>query len=136
MPRLPDWPRRLVEFVEAHAETPFSWGGHDCVLFAAGAVAAVTGEDPAAEIRGRYRTRLGALRLIRARGFDDLAGVLAARFGQVAPAMARRGDLGFVAGGEGPSIVVCVGDRFVGPREPRGLAHLPFSAATAAFRVG
>lgn len=44
MQRLPDWPERLAAYVEARRHRPFAWGSNDCVLFAAGALDAMTGE--------------------------------------------------------------------------------------------
>lgn len=42
MQRLPDWPERLAAYVEARRHMPFDWGVNDCVLFAAGALDAMT----------------------------------------------------------------------------------------------
>ncbi len=53
MIRHADWPARLAAYIEAHRSAPFAWGVHDCVLFASGAIAAITGTDPAASFRGR-----------------------------------------------------------------------------------
>ena len=44
---------------------PFEWGRHDCVLWPADAVLALTGIDHAAPYRGRYSSPLGAARLLR-----------------------------------------------------------------------
>lgn len=54
MTRRPDWPERLLRFVEGRTRRRFAWGRHDCALFAADWVKAATGEDPAAWFRGRY----------------------------------------------------------------------------------
>ncbi len=45
--RRPDWPARLRTIIEAARERPFSWGQHDCCLFASDAIEAMTGVDPA-----------------------------------------------------------------------------------------
>lgn len=63
-------PNGLSAYLDQAARTPFAWGGLDCLLFPAGWVRRATGIDPAAAYRGRYRTALGAARLIaRAGGF-------------------------------------------------------------------
>ena len=54
MKRLEDWPERLAAFVEARRAMPFRWGQNDCALFAADAVAAVTGVDLAERWRGLW----------------------------------------------------------------------------------
>ena len=41
--RLPGWPRRLADYVEARRRTPFAWGEHDCMSFGIGAIEAITG---------------------------------------------------------------------------------------------
>lgn len=71
--RLSNWPRLLSDHIEARTETPFAWGTHDCLLWAASCVAAITGKDPAADLRGTYHTAIGAYRLIKyAGGFEQL----------------------------------------------------------------
>ena len=55
MQRYPDWPSRLERYLQAARGRPFSWGENDCALFACGAVAAMTGEDPASRFRAGYR---------------------------------------------------------------------------------
>ena len=68
MPRLSNWTAPLIEYLAAAARRPFKPGHHDCALFAAGAVAAMTGTDFAAQWRGRYTTLRGGLRVIRRAG--------------------------------------------------------------------
>ena len=93
MTRLPDWRARLAQFLGEVARRPFRPGHHDCALFAAGAVAAMTGEAPAAAYRGRY-VRLGAGRaMLRARGVDDHLARVADLLPEVTPAHAQVGDV-------------------------------------------
>jgi len=91
--RLRDWPERLAALFAARAAQPFVWGEFDCCLFAADAVLAVTGHDPAADLRGTYTTAAGATRVLER--FGGVAGVAIARAGRVVPvAMAQPGDVG------------------------------------------
>lgn len=91
--RLRDWPDRLAALFAARAAEPFAWGRHDCCLFAADAVLAVTGHDPAADLRGAYTTAAGAARVLEP--FGGVAGVAIARAGRVVPvALAQPGDVG------------------------------------------
>lgn len=62
MTRCEDWHARLAAYVFDAGRTPFAYGSHDCALFAAGAVEAMTGTDLAAGWRGIYRTLAGASR--------------------------------------------------------------------------
>ena len=136
MTRLPDWQRRLIDVVEASADTPFRWGTHDCILFGGRCVAAVTGEDPVADVIGTYAAPEEAAALLRERGYTGLEDMLTFHFERVPPAMARRGDLGIAIPAAGGGLAVCLGDRFAGPAEPRGLMRLPAASIASAFRVG
>lgn len=66
MKRYSDWESRLLAFLLSRRHTPFQYGGHDCSLFACDAVLAMTGVDIAADFRGRYTTKAGAYKVIRA----------------------------------------------------------------------
>lgn len=134
LPRLPDWPARLSVLVaQAHA-LPFAWGLHDCCLWAADAVVAVVGVDPAADIRGQYTTAQGAHRALHAHG-----GLLGAgrRTGQrlALPTLARDGDVGLVHDGRRPMLGVRVAAVWL-CAATTGLRALPCSAARMAWGVG
>jgi hypothetical protein len=93
MSRLIDWsPRLTAVFVAARGRT-FVYGEHDCCIFAADCVLAVTGRDVAADWRGRYATWDGGMRLAKARSVATLARRL---FKPVMPSMAWRGDIAAV----------------------------------------
>jgi len=105
MDRLPDWEARLHGYLERLERAEFDWGTLDCALFAAGAVKAMTGEDPAAAFRGRYRTAKGSERALRRFGAGTLEATIDAGFEPRPVGFARRGDLVLVDGMVG----VCVG---------------------------
>jgi len=129
--RLPDWSTRLQAIVALRLSTPFAWGAHDCVLFAADCVRAVTGVDPAAGMRGRYVTERQARRLLRQRG--GLARLAAAHLGpEVSPLLAQRGDIGLCEHEGRVLLAVCNGDHWLAPG-PQGLGHL--ERARRAWRV-
>ena len=132
-----DWPERLAAAVAEARDRPFVWGRHDCVLFAADCVAAMTGVDLAAGVRGRYRTPGGAARhLARDWRVGSAEGLATRLLGPAGPARhARRGDVVAVPTKLGPALGVCLGARaaFVS-RE--GLAFVPLAAATASWSIG
>ncbi len=131
--RLIDWPERLAEFVQSRRDTPFSWGGNDCCLFAADAVQAVTGTDPAADLRGTYAAALDAARLVEELG--GIEAIAAARLGDEIPVLlARRGDVVAIDAGAGISLGVCIGAQAAVPAAD-GLAFLPIGQATRAWRA-
>lgn len=80
-----------------HMRTPFEWGRSDCALYA-DVVWAMTGWDPIALYRGRYRSAEGAMRMIAESGADSVLEFVARRFPEIPPALAQRGDLVFPAG--------------------------------------
>lgn len=136
-PRLPDWPERLTALVEARRDTPFAWGCQDCCLFAADAVLAITGRDPAAAWRGCYADEAGAEALLAAAGgLETLAQAVLARFGaaECPPALAQRGDVVLARLGNADGLGVVLGQDIAAPAL-RGLAFLPFAAARRAWVV-
>lgn len=134
MKRLPDWRDRLIAYLAASARTPFAEGRHDCALFAAAAILAMTGEDPAQDFRGRYSTTRGGLRVLRRAGFADHLAIADRYFDPMPCAFARPGDLAAVPGAEGPALGIVQGDRvYVLRRE--GLGTVSILKAVHAWRV-
>jgi len=60
MVKIRNWQRALVDYINHHRFTPFSWGEHDCVTFARGAIRAMTG-TPLNLPDFTYRTKREAL---------------------------------------------------------------------------
>ena len=136
-----DWPERLDAYLAQTSAQAFAWGVNDCALFACAAIEAMTGVDPAAELRGRYNTRAGALRVLRTEGggLDVVAGNLAAQHGfeEIKPALAQRGDLVLLDTEDGPALAivghdgmnaVCAG--------PQGMTRVPVLSCRRAWAVG
>lgn len=137
------WEERLLSVIADHQGRPFEWGGagggSDCHMMAMDAVEALTGADPYAEDRGRYRTARGALRRLTARGFAGLGDAYAAVFEGVEIGKAQRGDIGLVqvpdeAGRLAEAAVVILPPHAYGKAET-GALRLPLSAVTRAFKV-
>lgn len=115
MTRLPDWEARLSAFVARHTDRPFEWGTWDCALMATAAAEAMTGEDRAADFRGRYSDRVGSAKALREIGAGTLHKTMDSLFDPRPVTMARRGDLV----GMGSAIGVCLGRHaiFVGEED-------------------
>jgi hypothetical protein len=94
--RKPTWRSDLHGYLLSVWHKPFVWGEHDCGLFAAGAIEAMTGQNFAAEYRGRYTTLTGGLRLLKDKGFDTHADLAASLFAKAHPSRAGVGDLAAV----------------------------------------
>lgn len=135
MNRLPDWRSRLTYYLSEVSHRPFQPGQHDCALFFAGAVQAMTGEDYAAPYRGRYTTLRGGLRILRKDGFADHIALAAHHLPEIAPAFAWPGDGMVVDTDDGPALGVCQG-RAVYLLGPNGGGLTSILSARRAFRVG
>ena len=133
MKRLVDWPARLAALVSDAHERAFVWGVHDCCLWASDAVIAVTGHDPAADLRGRYSSASQAYRILAPLG--GLRGVAQRAGPQIAPGLAAAGDVGIVRVGLRPVLAVNVGEVWM-CAATRGLFAAPLETALMAWRVG
>lgn len=134
MRRLNNWPSRFAALVESARAQPFEWGAHDCCLWAASAVLAITGVDPAHAWRAGYRTERAAMRILASLGGLEGAGALTGI--PVALACAAIGDIGLVNWPDGArSLAVCAGHTWMCAGEA-GLVHLPLDAASVAWGVG
>lgn len=136
MKRYSFWRTALADYINRVAYRPFQWGDHDCGLFAAGAVEAMTGEDFAAGLRGRYKTKKGALRLMKKAGHADHVAMAAATLEEIHPSHAMIGDVAVVPGEGGEALGIVQGDRIyaIGPGETR-IGTVPLLSASRAFRV-
>ncbi len=132
--RLPDWRARLLTYVANAAQTPFEEGKHDCALFFAGAVDAMTGVDFAAPWRGRYTTTRGGLRVLRRDGFADHVALAAYHLPGKPPAFLAVGDGAVVETDDGPALGVVQGAQ-VYILLPHGLGLVPVTAAARGFEV-
>jgi hypothetical protein len=94
--------RELHNFFVSRASTPYAWGTHDCALFCADGIQAMTGVDIAADFRNTYTDEASALASIAkvtgiANGtVEDAAAYCATKHGLTEwknPLYAQRGDL-------------------------------------------
>lgn len=129
--RRPDWRPRLVAYLEEVRARPFSYGTHDCALFVAGAVEAMTGFDAAAGFRDQYDSLKGGLKLLTKGDHVALVG----RLLEEAPvAFAQVGDIAVIGEIGVPALGLFEGETILVLRD-EGLAHMPRAAATRSFRV-
>ncbi|MCR9218921.1 MAG: hypothetical protein NXI21_01725 [Alphaproteobacteria bacterium] len=150
--RQPAWELALAVQQLALCAQPFAWGAADCLTTPADAVLAITGVDPLAPWRGRYRSRQEAEALLAALAPDAapedrlsavVAAVMAAHGApHIAPAFAQHGDVALCrwpeAGrGERPrDHCGFVSAAAVMLPARRGLTQVPLAQATAAWRIG
>ena len=139
--RVPGAPEALSELLAARRDAPFAWGVHDCCLFAADAIRAQIGADPAESLRGRYATALQAQRVIALCG-GSLAAIATAALGPPLQhaLLACSGDVGLVRAptaddDSGEVLAVCLGEWWQVPARD-GLALRPLTDGLMAWRVG
>jgi hypothetical protein len=139
MKRVENWPTLLTAYIEERREVPFTWGKADCCLFAADWVRLATDLDPAADLRGKYDSALGARRIIKRRG--GLAAMVARAltplgFREVALSLATRGDIIVRDSGDGDCAGVVLGKQsaFVG-RDGLRFIQTNLQADARAWRI-
>lgn len=136
--RVKNWRACFVAEIDRLKRTPFAWGSHDCGPGLAGnLVLAITGVDCAAQFRGEYSTAAGALKTMKAAGFDNLADLVASMLPEIHPSEAGIGDIAAVPH-EGPlgyALGVVNGERIFVLRES-GLGTVDLLDAKRAFKVG
>lgn len=141
--RHPDWPQRLTQYVLQAMPTPFAWGRHDCVTFAADGVRVMTGVDLLAALRDEagalpWTTPMEAYRVLQPLGGLEAA-VRSAGLEEVAPRLARRGDVVLVRGPARKgsmrgALGLCLGERIAAPAH-NSLAMSTLSEGLKAWRV-
>lgn len=105
-------------------DRPWRWGAADCCTAACDVFLRLHGVDPMAPLRGRYSSRVGALRMIALEGgWQAMAQGLADRAGLVA-SDGRAGDIGLIRVGDTLALGICTGAVWAGKSE-RGLATVP-----------
>ncbi|WP_291295808.1 DUF6950 family protein [Elioraea sp.] len=140
--RMPHWEAHFARLIALHARTPFAWGTQDCVTFAADAVAAITGRDPIAAIRGTWSCDQGARRaldrFVGRPNIDAAVEIMAQREGwpRVPALSARRGDILLLSRPREAEcrLAVCAGERALCPGA-LGLVADPITAACKAWAI-
>jgi hypothetical protein len=134
-----NWPELMHAYVKDVRAMPFAWGTFDCCLFTADCVKAMTGEDFAADFRGKYTDAPSAYAMLQefaGGGVYATMEKLRPQFGweEVPPKLAQRGDIVMVS----PTVCgsderfdgalgICVGtiSLFVGENGLAGTSTIP-----------
>ena len=129
--RKSDWPEQMIASIEAARMRPFVWGEHDCCLFSADVVLAMTGADLAEVIRGKYTTEKQALKLIKKQSIESY---LDERLPVKDKRFTSRGDLVMVDGGMGNALGICVGAK-IAVLELSGLTFVGFDKYIKSWEI-
>jgi hypothetical protein len=139
MNRLPDWEQRLHDVVAKNLTRPYEFSQHDCLLWPAAAIKAVTGKDYGRGHRGKYNSHAKAYRHLKQMGFNGPAALLDSLFNEKPVGFAGRGDIVLVhtESGDNPGVVVGDFALLVGEQgEAEGLIRAPRSLWLKAWAVG
>jgi hypothetical protein len=119
---------------------PFAWGLHDCAMLAFDAVQAVTGRDPAPDLRGAYSTADEAKELLA--GMGGLLGLCVKRFGpRIQAAAMQTGDVALLSQSLCQGVTAEHGALgvwwrgLIVARAEAGIVYLPVSSVLRAWRA-
>lgn len=132
--RLHNWPQRLAEAVTAANEKTFGYGLHDCCLFTADVVQAITGVDYAESLRG-YTSEQEAYEIVE--HYGSITAMVSALLGAepIHPAHAMRGDVVLAEYGGRETLGICLGAHCAFAQVGVGLRMLPRASASRAWSV-
>ncbi|KKM65702.1 hypothetical protein LCGC14_1488600 [marine sediment metagenome] len=106
--RRQDWPERLLEAINAKADTRFSPGIHDCCISACDIVLHMTGVDVAAKVRG-YKGKEEMRAVLNEHGGVEATVESAMKensCGEILVSLAGRGDFVLLDMADGPTLAV------------------------------
>jgi len=130
--RRDDWVEQMWTTIEAAAQTPFAWGQHDCCLFAASVVDAMTDSAHVADLQTRYTDEATALAFIADEG--GLESAVSGYLGEAKTGRPQRGDVVMFEGEQGDTIGVCTGRDLVAAG-PDGLVIVPKNATVKFWSI-
>lgn len=118
----------LADYITDRLSTPFEWGKHDCVLFAAGWVREASGLDCVAGLGTWATAREARAAINRAGGLERAIDL---RLKRIEPNIANDGDIALQDG----TVMIFSGAQIVGPGKD-GLLFISREKAECAWRVG
>lgn len=106
--RLDGWERRFNDLIDERMNCKLVWGEHDCCMFVADSVKAITGNECAGFSRGKYSNKIGAYRKLKeyaGGGISEMMNKIAEEYSlnEVGVNYAGRGD-----------VALCVVDTHIG----------------------
>lgn len=135
MRRKENWFESLTAYIDSVMDKEFIWGEHDCCLFSAACVEAMTGHDYMAEERDTYDSQETAQEALKGR---TLYMATKKKLGKPNPlATAQRGDVIYHVFPTGPALGICIGADalFVGREIKEGLVSVPVMDCSKSFRI-
>lgn len=128
--RVSNWEKALSVYLASKRNEAFAYGSFDCAHFVAGAVKAMTGENPMEGIR-EYNSEIASLRVLKELGFDDLEQFMDSKFTSILVGFAQTGDIALHDG----SLGIVIGSKAVFATEI-GYTFIDRSEWVNAWEVG
>lgn len=126
--------KKLADYISSKEKDFFEFGRNDCALFAAGAIEAITGNNPLSFVIGRYKTFRGGMRQLRKVGYQDHVDFFVQNYVEIPLSQARIGDVAVIETDDGPAICFCCGS-FVACVAENGIERRSILDCQRAFRV-
>lgn len=128
------WETRLIEYLSKCSTSSFEPGKLDCAMFCAGAIEAMTGENPGKGFN--YKRLATGYKQLGDRGFVDHVEYVASIFEELPSVlMAQRGDMVAIPGDDDHPVLGIVQGEQVYVMGLNGLGLVPLDLAVRAFRV-
>jgi hypothetical protein len=133
MARVPGWEKLLANVIRTHQALPSVYGISDCYIICDDTVWAITGERMYGMLT--YTSPIGAAKLLKQHGFNNVEEAFAAKFEEIPVALAQRGDIGVtenngeICGGVFTSIGFMA-------RGEKNIVFLSRECVKTAFKVG
>lgn len=128
-----DWTRRLYDVIEAHKDTTFGWGQHDCCLFAARCVDAMCDTEYEAGLQAEYQDEHSAMKYIGS--FGSIKSAVDSWLGEPQNLnFTQRGDVVLFDNDGRETLGICLGRDIVSTGE-MGLVSISMSYALYSWAV-
>lgn len=132
--RLVNWRSNLQSFILTIQAQHFEYGVHDCIIFPANCIRAMTGVDLAIPYRGKYKTLRGGIGLLKKHGYKDQFDYIKRNFTEYPPSMAQTGDIALVDIGDSiPAGGIVYGD-VIYMVHRKSIAVVPITMAATVYR--
>jgi hypothetical protein len=127
----------VMSAMDRASAAPMQWGRDDCALWCADVLLGALGYDAAARFRGRYRTRIGAKRVLGRGGLAAALRAAAKRHGwrRVKIGEEACGDIGLFKVDGVPTTVVCRTSGWFVARNETGFTAIPARSVLVAWAV-
>lgn len=127
----------VLSAMDRACSSGMQWGVDDCSMWCADILLDALGYDAAARFRGRYKTRLGAMRVLGHGGVIGALNEVASANGwrTIEHGFEHSGDIGIISNGKIASAAICRSPGWFVARDRAGYAGVPTVAVAQIWAV-